>query len=101
MRAGASVLLLRTLGEFSHVTIRKMAMPIGNVRPFIEAWRAVFPIQPARQRQQWNRRRGTAPMIGGLVVRANRVALRTLPGPPCPWHGRSRSGHAPFADWPH
>jgi predicted nucleic acid-binding protein len=47
MRAGASVLLLQTLGEFSHVTIRKMAMPIGDVRPFIEAWRAVFPIHAA------------------------------------------------------
>ena len=47
MLAGASVLLLQTLGEFSHVTIRKMAMPIGDVRPFIEAWRAVFPIHAA------------------------------------------------------
>jgi predicted nucleic acid-binding protein len=47
MRAGASVLLLQTLGEFSHVTIRKMAMSIGDVRPFIEAWRAVFPVHAA------------------------------------------------------
>lgn len=47
MRAGTSVLLLQTLGEFSHVTIRKMGMSIGEVRPVIEAWRGVFPVHAA------------------------------------------------------
>ena len=47
MRAGTSVLLLQTLGEFSHVTIRKMGMPINEVRSVIQAWQAVFSIHPA------------------------------------------------------
>jgi predicted nucleic acid-binding protein len=49
MRAGTSVLLLQTLAEFSHVTIRKMAMPVGAVRSVIEAWQAVLPVHAAEE----------------------------------------------------
>jgi predicted nucleic acid-binding protein len=49
MRAGTSVLLLQTLAEFSHVTIRKMGMPIVAVRSVVEAWRAVLPVHAAEE----------------------------------------------------
>ncbi|MBI3513491.1 MAG: PIN domain-containing protein [Proteobacteria bacterium] len=47
MRAGCAVLLLQTLGEFSHVAIRKAKIPVHHVRRVTEAWRAVFPVQAA------------------------------------------------------
>lgn len=47
MRAGTSILLLQTLAEFSHVTIRKMGMPVGAVRSVLDAWRAVLPVHAA------------------------------------------------------
>ena len=49
MRVGTSVLLLQTLAEFSHVTIRKMGMPIGAVRSVVEAWRSVLPVHAAEE----------------------------------------------------
>jgi predicted nucleic acid-binding protein len=49
MRAGTSVLLLQTLAEFSHVTIRKMGMPVGAVRAIVDAWRAVLPVHAAEE----------------------------------------------------
>jgi predicted nucleic acid-binding protein len=47
MRAASSVLLLQTLGEFSHVAIRKAAIPVADIRRTIDAWRAVLPVQAA------------------------------------------------------
>ncbi len=49
MRVGTSVLLLQTLADFSHVTIRKMGMPIGAVRSVVEAWRSVLPVHAAEE----------------------------------------------------
>jgi predicted nucleic acid-binding protein len=49
MRAGTSVLLLQALAEFSHVTIRKMGMPVGAVRSIVEAWAAVLPVHAAEE----------------------------------------------------
>ncbi len=47
MRGATSVLLLRTLAEFSNVAIRKARIPANNIRTIVEAWRAVLPIQAA------------------------------------------------------
>jgi predicted nucleic acid-binding protein len=47
MRAASSVLLLQTLGEFSHVALRKAGIPVEDIRRIIDAWRAVVPIQSA------------------------------------------------------
>ena len=47
MRAASSILLLQTLGEFSHVAIRKAGIPVGDIRRTIDAWRAVLPVQAA------------------------------------------------------
>lgn len=49
MRAGTSVLLLQALAEFSHVTIRKMGMPIRAVGSLLDAWRAVLPVHAAEE----------------------------------------------------
>jgi predicted nucleic acid-binding protein len=47
MRAASSVLLLQTLGEFSHVALRKARIPVADIRRTIDAWRAVLPVQAA------------------------------------------------------
>jgi len=47
MRAASSVLLLQTLGEFSHVALRKASIPVADIRRTIDAWRAVLPVQAA------------------------------------------------------
>jgi predicted nucleic acid-binding protein len=49
MQAGTSVLLLQTLAEFSHVTIRKMGISVGAVRSVVEAWQAVLPVHAAEE----------------------------------------------------
>jgi predicted nucleic acid-binding protein len=49
MRTGTSVLLLQTLAEFSHVTIREMGMPVVAVRSVVDAWRAVLPVHAAEE----------------------------------------------------
>jgi predicted nucleic acid-binding protein len=45
MRAGSSILLLKTLAEFSSVAIRKAGIEVDAVRTTIDAWRAVLPVQ--------------------------------------------------------
>lgn len=47
MRSGVGALMLQSLSEFSHVMIRKMAMPSDRVASLVEAWRAVLPVHPA------------------------------------------------------
>jgi predicted nucleic acid-binding protein len=45
MRTGSSILLLQTLAEFSSVAIRKAGIEVDAVRPKLDAWRAVLPVQ--------------------------------------------------------
>jgi predicted nucleic acid-binding protein len=47
IRAGWTILLLQTLGEFANVAIHKAGIPIEDIRRTIDAWRAVLPIQAA------------------------------------------------------
>ena len=47
MRATTSILLLRSLTEFSNVAIRKARIPANAVKTIIEAWLAVLPVQSA------------------------------------------------------
>ena len=49
MRSGSAVLLLQTLAEFSHVAIRKAAVPVDRVGTIIDGWRAVLPVRAAAE----------------------------------------------------
>src|SRR4051794_25404270 len=55
VRSANAVLLLQTLGEFSHVALRKKAMPADEVRPLIGAWhslcRSMRPRSPTLSRR--------------------------------------------------
>jgi predicted nucleic acid-binding protein len=44
LRSATAILLLQTLGEFSHVALRKQRMSVDAVFRLIEAWRAVLPV---------------------------------------------------------
>jgi predicted nucleic acid-binding protein len=47
MRAANSVLLLRSLAEFSNVAIRKAGIPAEDIERIIQSWCAVLPVQAA------------------------------------------------------
>jgi predicted nucleic acid-binding protein len=47
IRAASSVLLLRSLAEFSNVAIRKARIPVEDIPRTIDAWRVVLPVQAA------------------------------------------------------
>jgi predicted nucleic acid-binding protein len=49
LRSANTILLLQTLGEFSHVALRKEAMPVDLVLPLIEAWRKLLPVHAAEE----------------------------------------------------
>lgn len=44
---GSAILLLQTLGEFSHVTLRKSGLPAPKVRAIGTAWRGAMPVHGA------------------------------------------------------
>ncbi len=44
MYAGSGILMLQTLVEFCERAHQEL-IPVGNVQPIIEAWRAVLPVQ--------------------------------------------------------
>lgn len=48
-RSTSAVLLLQTLGEFSHVALRKEGMPVDAVLRLIEAWRGLLPVYAAEE----------------------------------------------------
>jgi len=47
LRSASTVLLLQTLGEFSHVAVRKEGIPVDAVLRLIEAWRGLLPVYAA------------------------------------------------------
>jgi predicted nucleic acid-binding protein len=49
VRSANAVLLLQTLGEFSHVALRKKAMPADEVLPLIGAWHSLLPVHAAEE----------------------------------------------------
>jgi predicted nucleic acid-binding protein len=49
LRSTSTVLLLQTLGEFSHVALRKEGMPVDAVLRLIEAWRGLLPVYAAEE----------------------------------------------------
>jgi predicted nucleic acid-binding protein len=49
LRSASTVLLLQTLGEFSHVALRKEGMPVDAVLRLIEAWRGLLPVHAAEE----------------------------------------------------
>lgn len=44
---GTGILLLQALAEFSNVTVRKVGLPIDDVRKMIDAWRSVLTVRAA------------------------------------------------------
>ena len=49
LRSTGTILLLQTLGEFSHVALRKGGIRVDAVLHLIEAWRALLPVYPAEE----------------------------------------------------
>jgi predicted nucleic acid-binding protein len=49
MSAGTASLMLQTLGEFSHVMIRKAGMPAAAVKVAVDAWRHTMLVHAADQ----------------------------------------------------